>query len=166
MKKTLVLLSAALLLAACSNDNNKAADTSTAATTAAPGATPKAGSPIKTCNIETAAAKPFSSTPLVVTAGGKVRFTGWAIDTQEHAVPKAAVLLLASADGSVTRDAPIVMWRARPDVVAKNGDDAAYQESGFSVDVPTSGLAAGSYAAMVRYSDGRTCDVGRHVTVQ
>lgn len=44
--------------------------------------------------------------------------------------------------------------------------DAAYLDSGFSVDVPAEGMAPGDYYVTVGYSDRGVCDVMRLVTVK
>lgn len=166
MNKTLALLSAALLLAACSEGGKEPAATP-AASAPQPAASQAASAPkITTCNIETVANAPFKGAVPPLPTHGRIRFTGWAIDTEAHNVPKTAVLHLVSADGTVTRDAPIVMWRTRPDVARANGNDAAYQDSGFSVDLVTDHLAAGNYDVTIRYSDAKSCSVTRRVTVQ
>lgn len=120
------------------------------------------------CNIESMDGKKFAQESLSVSAGAPRRVSGWVVDMKSRNVPRDAEIVLVAGDGSTVKSQRIQMWRTRNDVVSAKGDDPAYAESGFAVDLNLSEMAPGQYELIIRSAQAgpATCDVGRSIHVE
>jgi hypothetical protein len=175
LKPVVLSLATALAISACSKqpDVPAAPAATPAGDQAAPAPTESAtdavaGTVVKTCNIETVDSQGFKPTPPTVAAGSKVRVTGWIIDASDKSVPSEVTVQLLGRNGPDHVEAPIAMWRARPDVVSAQNADAGLKP-GFSVDVNLKALPPGDYSIYLLSSNAGgdfKCDVGRGLSIR
>jgi len=124
--------------------------------------------PVKSCNVEEIDGIPYIK-PYEISRAENIVVSGWLLDTETRSVPREARLYVIADKGKGAWSAPLKLDLQRSDVASLNGGLAAYQHSGFSVDVDIKRLASGAYHLLLVYGQsghGYVCDNGRILRIE
>lgn len=98
--------------------------------------------------------------------GTVIGLGGWLIDKMSQTAPEQAWVVLAGEGAPESYQVPIRLREKRPDVSQFFGGVAGYTNSGFIVDIASTGLPAGNYRLYIVFKHGDvyyTCDNGRQL---
>lgn len=103
---------------------------------------------------------------VTLSPGAVIGLGGWLIDKMSQTVPEQAWVVLAGDGSTGSYQVPIRLREKRPDVSQFFGGVTGYTNSGFIVDIASTGLPAGNYRLYIVFKHGDvyyTCDNGRQL---
>lgn len=119
---------------------------------------------LRNCNVERLNDEMFGAQPLVLGSSQAISITGWADPSD---VPDSRIWLrFDDAPADQYLHAPVTLTTARADVQLH--DPKAPLKTGFSIELPTDALPAGSYHIYLAVTSANSvyvCDNGRQVKI-